>query len=170
METIYSDKIIADEIISDSFASLFPELKLFKWDFIAQEPEGYDENNSNHIIFNTSYIEDKIEFGFSINFFRTPLENSEERSLVIAKRFAKNLDCRILVSFTLPSNPQDPFYHLIIKNEDIYLADDSDTTFADGTDWKVKILKKIELSKNEFDSKGHLVKKEYLLPTKPKAH
>ena len=157
MEDMYLDKKIEIENIKDRLENLFPELFVFYYDFNNDSPNELDSNNPNHIFFNTSYNKEKLEFGYVISIYRTPDQDHQERALFIAKAFSDFFEVRILVPYTNPDKPNDPYYDIIFENSKVFLADDCDTNFGDDTDGLVKILKEYPLKITPFDKRAKLI-------------
>jgi hypothetical protein len=159
MESIYADIKIDDAVIRESLEALFPDLEVFKWDFVSEAPANFNSDNVHHIVFNTSIEETKIEFGFLIEIFRTPIKNGRERSIEIARKLAQRIDHRILVPYISSENPDYPYYVLIFDKGKTFLADDFDTNFADGTDSRIKVLGTRSAEEFEMDGKGNLIRR-----------
>ncbi|MEL6135677.1 MAG: hypothetical protein AAFR59_20140 [Bacteroidota bacterium] len=157
MEALYSDHKIEDAVIQAVLRQLFPDLQIFKWDFLSEEPAGFDRTNQYHIVFHTSTDEEKTEFQFLVEIYRTPESHSQARAIAIAQLLAKQVKDRIYIPYTLPEAPHDPSYGLVFHEGEIFLADDSNTNFADGTDGQVKMLKSVEVPDVEFDRRGNLI-------------
>ena len=158
MEIIYTDKKIDNESVKQMLANLFPELMVFYYDFEGDVPRGMDYKNSDHISFTTSYNENKLEFVFVISIYRTPEENDEKRALYIAKTFSDFYEIRSLVPFTKPDEPKNPTYDIIFQKGKTFLANDSDTNFADSTEELVKIVGEYPLEEFKFDKKANYIK------------
>src|ERR1700754_5219709 len=111
METIYTHAEIDDAQIKNFLQETFRELKAFKYESLNEsKPEiGFNEENLSHILYDTYFDSEKIEFGNQINIYRTPEKNSEERSIFIAKKISLKFSIATLVTYT---NPEDtsPYY------------------------------------------------------------
>lgn len=159
MENIYLDKQLDIQNIKESLTKIFPNLIVFHFDLSNDKPDKLDYENSNHIFFNTSFYEDKKEFGFIIEVYRTPEKDQVERQLLIGKAIAEQYEVRVLVPYTNPEDPGCPYYDIVFENGKTYLADDSNTSFADDSQGRVKILKEYPLPKFEFEANGQLMEK-----------
>lgn len=157
MEDIYLDDPVDADKIKKRLAHLFPGLTVFHYDFQHDYPEGLDSADNHSIVFNTTYYADKAEFGFCISIYRTPPSDTAERALFIALSFSIFLRERVLVPFTHPDAPDDPYYAIVFENGKIFLADDSDTSFGDGTNGQVKILQEYPLAIPLFDGRAERI-------------
>lgn len=157
MENIYLDKPIKIEEIRQSLSEIFTDLEVFYWDFTDEIPPNFDSENSNHIFFNTVFDENRKEFAFVITIYKTPEDNCIERQLFIAKYFSKKHKLRTLAEYVHPEEPNYPYYDIIFKENNAYLADDSDTSFGDGTENLVEIIQKIDIPEIRLDPKGNLI-------------
>lgn len=157
MEDIYLDKKIDNDLIKGILESLFPDLIIFYWDFIDESPAGFGSENDDHIVFNTSFHDDKKEFGFVISVYRTPKEDSQERALLLGKKISVEFNIRVLVPFVHPEDIGYPYYDIIFNKGHSSLADDSDTNFADGTEGLVKVIGDFNLPDLSFDRKAKKV-------------
>jgi len=158
MEDIYLDQEIEIERIKEKLTNLFPELTVFYYDFNHDCPDELDNNNPHHIFFNTSYNKDKLEFGFVISIYRTPENNHQERALFVAKAFSEFFELRILVPYTNPDKPDDPYFDIVFDKGKIFLADDSDTSFGDDSKGLVKILEEYPLKNIQFNKRAEIMK------------
>lgn len=154
MEDIHLDEIISNDSVAKCLRQIFPDFTVFHYDFSDNPPVDFDSENSNHIIFNTQYFKDNLEFKFKISIYRTPDKDSPERQIYIGKIFSDLCKVRVLVPFTNPDDPQCPYYDLIFENGKTFLADDNDTSFADGTKGIVKVIKEFSLPHLNFDRTG----------------
>eukprot|EP01133_Synstelium_polycarpum_P017784 gene17784-21214_t len=154
MEKIYLDKKIENENIKEKFVDLFSDLTVFYYDFNDDTPKELDFTNSRHIFFNSEYCAEKLEFGFVVSIYGTTNDDDQERTLFIAKSFSDFFGVRVLVPYTNPANPYDPYYDIIFEKGKIFLAEDSDTSFGDGTSGLVNILEEYPLKITQFDGKG----------------
>ena len=154
MEDIYLDDSLSTEIITETLESIFPGLTVFYFDFSNDEPNGFDSTNSDHIIFNYTMNNECLEFGFKISIYRTPENNSYERSLYIGYMFSKLNMVRVLAPFINPNEPDYPYFDIVFMNGESYLADDYNTSFGDGSSGLVKILEAYPLVGFCFDEKG----------------
>ena len=157
MEHIHVDKIIENDIIQKTISKIFPDLDVFHFDFEDEKPDALDYENPKHIIFNTQFSPDTLEFGFTIGIYRTPDNYSTERALYIGKLFSEYNKVRVLVPFRKLDEPHDPYYDIIFDNGKTYLADDSDTSFGDGTKGFVKIIGEYSLTNLQFDNKAQSI-------------
>lgn len=158
MEDIYLDNKLEIGCIKERLFNLFPELFPFYYDFNSESPKEFDSSNPNHIIFNTSYQEEKLEFGFAISIYRTPDKDHQARALFIARAFSDFYGIRVLVPYTNSDKPGYPYYDIVFENGKIFLADDCDTNFADNSDGLVKILEEYPLKNSKFDKRAQLIK------------
>lgn len=156
MENIYVDSKIDIEDIRHILSSLFPDLKFFCYNFYEDEPEGLDLNNPDHVVFNTIEDTHRKEFGFNISIYKMPDLGQSERALYIGQKISEKLNQRVLVPFSLPESPNDPYYDIIFDQGKVYLADDCDTSFADNAEGLVQILGEYQLPQYKFSSKGQL--------------
>src|SRR5436305_3782912 len=124
MEFLYSNDRIDKENFSRVLSELFPSLVVFDWDFTGNKPNGFADDNSSHIIYNISFDEHKPEFGYKISIYRTPHLDEEQRALYIGKRLSDELDIKILVPFTHPDSPGNPFYDIVFEKGRTFLVDD----------------------------------------------
>lgn len=159
MEDIYADKKIDNNEIKSSLLDLFPDLSIFYWDFNGDSPLGLDIENSDHIFFNTTFHNDKREFGLVISIYRTPKEDYQERGLLIGKKISIDSNVRVLVPFTNPEDTDNPYYDIVFDNGLTYLANDSDTNFADGSEGLVIIIKEHKLPELRFDKRARKISK-----------
>jgi hypothetical protein len=157
MEDIYLDKPIEIENIRENLSELFTDLEVFYWDFVDEEPSNFNSENSNQIFFNTIFDEDRKEFAFVISIYRTPDENSYERQLFLAEYFSKKHKIRTLAPYIHPEKPNYPYYDIIFTENNAFLADDSDTSFGDGTENLIEIIQRIEIPVIKFDTKANLM-------------
>jgi hypothetical protein len=158
MEDIYLDKEIEIESIKERLSNLFPELTVFYYDFNRDSPNELDNNNPNHIFFNTSYNKEKLEFGFVISIYGTPEHDYQERALFVAKAFSEFYGLRILVPYTNPYKPDEPYFDIVFENGKIFLADDCGTSFGDDSKGLVKILEEYPLKDIQFNKRAEIIK------------
>jgi hypothetical protein len=157
MEDIYLDEKINTDKIAHYLGQIFSGLTVFHYDFEDDPPVDLDSTNPNHIFFNSRYNVDKIELRFTISIYRTPDKDCAERQIYIGKIFSDINKVRVLVPFTNPNEPDNPYYNLIFENGRTFLASDYDTNFADGTTGLVKRIKEYLLITPKFDEKAHRI-------------
>lgn len=121
-----------------------------------QEKE-FTNDADNILVFNVEFAEEKTEFGCEISIYRTPEINSQERAIFIGRQLAGMLQIRVLVPYTSPTEPDNPYLNLIFENNKTYLADDSDTNFADGTIGKVAICGEHFVPSYTLDERANLL-------------
>ncbi|MDQ8003661.1 MAG: hypothetical protein REI64_02610 [Pedobacter sp.] len=158
MEDIYLDEIMDVKDILNSLKQIFPDLTVFYYDFNEDPPVDLDFNNPKHIFFNSLYSEEKFELRFQICIYRTPNEDYEQRQIYIGKIFSDLNNVRVLVPFNDPEERSYPYYSLFFEKGKIFLADDNDTNFADGTEGVVKVIKEYAMVMPRFDAKAQLIK------------
>jgi len=156
-ETIYTDKAIEITEIKAALSVIFPGLSFYHWDFMEDSPETMDVDKPEHILFNTNYLPEKLEFGFSISVYRLPESNSQERELYLGQHFHSLMHLRFLVGFRKPDEPDDPYYDILFQNGTSFLVDDCDTSFGDGTENPVRIIGEYRLPELKFDDKGNFL-------------
>lgn len=150
MVDIYLDEVIANEAITGTLARIFPDLTIHHYDFADEKPKTLDLAHPKHIFFNTLFDDGKIEFGFRISIYRVPGDQSTERHLFIGKKFSDINGIKVLVPYTMEEDPGNPYYDVIFSNGEAFLADDSNTSFGDGTDGLIKVRRLISLKLSEY--------------------
>ncbi len=158
MEFIYTNQKIDKTEFASFLKQLFPSLSIFYWDFISEPPFSFDSNNPQHIVFNSEFDSEKLEFGFQLCICRTPEENAEERALYIAENLSRTFNIKVLVPFTDLNNKNYPYLDILFENGKTYLADDCDTSFADNSEGLIKIIKEYNIPSYKFDTQGNKIK------------
>lgn len=154
MEVIFSDIPLKTELIEEMLGSLFSELVVFKYEIDHPMPVWFDLNNPRHILYSLETESEKIEFGYCLTIARTPEIDSQERTTHMIQWLVKKLNMRFLMTYSNPDNPSYPYYCLIFENSKVYLADDSNTNFADGETGFVREIKPINVPEIKFTKMG----------------
>jgi hypothetical protein len=154
MEDIFLEKEVNISVIRSILIELFPDLNIFFWNLDVESTKNFNPENNNHIFFNTTLQSNKDEFNFLVSIFKTPIEDSQERALFIGKKMSTAFNLKVLVPFTNPEFPNDPYYDIIFDQELSFLTNDSDTNFADGAKGRLKILREYKLPEIRFDRKA----------------
>ncbi len=166
MEELFTDTVITIEDIREALITLFPGLRPFQCTLFTGEFEpGFNSDDFNHILFEINYEPVRLEFQWRLSIYRTPNEDHEERQMAIASYLAEKLTIRVVISYTLPSSPKDPYYVLLYNKNICYLADDSrfsyTSLFIDEEQVElavpIKILNSVQLPTVIFDGLGALI-------------
>lgn len=163
MEVIYLDKKLDVHQIEVLLKGLFPALEVYHDDIFENPQRDYnrsdqrDYNGPDQISFYVSSHPDRKEFQYELWVLWTANKNinEEKREIYIAQKISNDHNLRTLVAFTYPDAPSDPYYDLLFENGKVYLADDYDTSFGDGTENLIKIIREYELPEIKFDEKGY---------------
>ncbi|RZJ93189.1 MAG: hypothetical protein EOO60_05485 [Hymenobacter sp.] len=162
MEEIFVDKAIGAEDVKSCFKELFPGLKLFQWFPWDGDvnPIGFEQGEVAHTLFDIYFEGKRLEFQWRLSIYGQ-LEGYRERERVIAKCLSHKMLTRTLVTYQLPSEPNDPFYNLVYDNGICYLADDSMFSWTGESDEPsepIKIVHPMEMLDVKLDAFGKPVK------------
>ncbi len=155
MEAVYTDRALTPEQILSTLSALFPELSVYYWDISRDAlPPGYDPDDPLHIMVHQDRYPGRKEFEYNLSVFGTPDRHEEERSIIIARALSRDHGIRVLTAFTHPEYPDDPYYDLIFEVGKVWLADDSDTSFADGAQGLVRLVREYSLPEYKWDGRA----------------
>jgi hypothetical protein len=157
MEILYTSKKLEVELVKDFLIQLFPERKVFFWDFISQEPSGWNNEDGRSIVFNLAFTPELVEFNYQLTIYRFPTAGENERSLFLGCKLSTLLGIEIHTSYQHPDDPQNPYYSILFNNGISYLVDDSNSDLGDGNGLPVKIISLSQVADYTFDSWGNLV-------------
>lgn len=132
MEDMYVSEELNDAQIQQFLRVAMPGLTAFPWATLLGEngPMEFDSANPTHIFFEATTSE-VPQFSQHIAIYRTPAADEEARALWLAQLLSKWHRLTVLVPFTHPEKPQDPFYDIVFLQGVSYLADDSQTDFGE---------------------------------------
>ncbi|MCB2410324.1 hypothetical protein [Hymenobacter lucidus] len=158
MEEMYVGRVLTVAQIQAFLQAVLPELTVFEWSMMVgeDEPMVFDSTNATHIFFETTTSE-VPHFPQHLAIYRTPHEDWEARSLWLGQGLSATYAVAVLVPFTHPEQPLDPYYDIIFQNGSSYLADDSQTDFGEPDAKPVRILGAYDLPPATFDASGNLI-------------
>lgn len=136
-----------------------PQLRVFAWAMLLgeDEPMEFDSGNPAHVFFEVT--ESGIpHYTQQLAIYRTPESDWEARTLWLGQLLSAQYNVEVLVPFTHPEKPDNPFYNIVFQNGESHLADDSETEFGEPDAKPVRVLGRYELSRRCFDGAGNLLK------------
>lgn len=136
-----------------------PQLRVFAWAMMLgeDEPMEFDSGNPAHVFFEVT--ESGIpHYTQQLSIYRTPESDWEARALWLGQLLSAAYNIEVLVPFTHPEKPDNPFYDIVFQNGESCLADDSETEFGEPDAKPVRVLGRYELPKGYFDDAGNLLK------------
>ncbi|MFN5982104.1 MAG: STM3941 family protein [Fluviicola sp.] len=157
MTIVYFDNPIEQTEIQNELSRLFSGLTFFfvNWDTDFEEI-GLDIKNPHHIYYDLRWDEDKLEFRFTLSIWFNESYEFQELSCFLGKHFSDFFNCRTIIGFNLPSNPQDPYYSLVFENQKCFLVDDSNTNFGDNTDKLIECIHEYPIIISDFDEFAYI--------------
>ena len=158
MEEMYLSRKLPDAQVQAFLREVLPGLTVFPWALLLGEevPMEFDSSNTAHIFFETLPSE-VPEFPWHLAIYRTPSQDEEARALWLGRQFSACFAVAVLVPFTHPQKPLDPFYNIVFQQGVSYLADDSETEFGEPNAQPVRIVGPYALPEAEFDALGNLL-------------
>ncbi|UOQ51250.1 hypothetical protein [Hymenobacter cellulosivorans] len=159
MEEMYVSRELPATQIQAFLQSVLPGLTVFPWALLLgeEEPMEFDSSNPAHIFFETLPSE-VPEFAWHLAIYRTPAgEDEEARALWLGRQLSAGFGVDVLVPFTHPQQPHNPFYNIVFRQGGSYLADDSETEFGEPDAKPVRILGPYVLPVVAFDALGQRV-------------
>src|SRR5688500_20385500 len=138
MEFLYTDNRVSNDVIEGVLKASFPSRDIIS-SYSLPDLSDHLWKREDLLIFEVEFDEARKEFGCKISIYKTPEEDSQERSLFLAGKLSNSLQSRVLVPFTHPEQKHDPYLDIIFENGRTYLADDLDTNFGDGFQVKIQI-------------------------------
>jgi hypothetical protein len=145
MDIALSKKIPINQL-TQTLCSFFNNQSVYIGDIL-----GIVENTSE--VFNSIEI-NKSEFPFGLSIQKYPkqinTENFQQMTVLLSYYLSKCFNCLSICDGTGYGDHNSPYLSIIWDTEIAFLADDSDTLFADGEGGKVKIIKKLNLNNNEM--------------------
>jgi hypothetical protein len=157
MEILYTSTHIEVDLVKNLLLQLFPERKVFCWDFISNEPEGWNSQDERSIVFNLAYASELIQFNHCLTIYRFPTLGENERALFLARKLSTAFEIEVFTGYQHPANPKDPYYGILFKKGISYLIDDSNSDLADGTGLPVTVIGSWHIPDYTFDAWGNLV-------------
>lgn len=145
--------------------SLFPSKDLINWEgnfeksFIYNGIENveFDDLSPDFSGFALQIEPSKSEFSTRITLLRTEENYTEERELYLATKLSERFNCKTIINGPV-AMADHPYLSLIIENGEVFEADDSGTVWGDGEGDEVKIIRKIEIERFDFDEGGNIKK------------
>lgn len=155
LEIVYTDHAIGIPEIRAALSIIFPSLLIQHYDFSEDFPKTLNIEHPDHAFFNTSYDPEKLELGFSICLYGLNESDSGKRELYLGQQLSDLLQIRTLVPFQNPDKADNPYYDILFQEGRSFLVNDSDTSFADGTEHLISIIGEYPLPELQFDHKGN---------------
>lgn len=158
MEEMYVSRELPDAQIQAFLQEAMPGLRVFPWALLLGEeaPVEFDSSNPTHIFFETLPSE-VPGFVQHLAVYRTPTGEEEDRALWLGRQLSVRFGVAVLVPFTHPDKPHNPYYDIVFQDGISYLADDSETEFGEPDALPVRIIGPYELPKVAFDALGRRV-------------
>jgi len=147
MENIGIGYQIPQEALKQMLTELFPGLQFHYWN--REDNERVPENT---ILY--TYFVNKSEFPVNLDLYGFPNDHVEEREQYIARQLSIRLSCCTIVPYQEKGSSY-PYHCVIFDKGKSYLADDSETLWADNEGGPVKIIEPIQLIEYQFDLKGN---------------
>ncbi len=156
MEYISIDNILDSEEVKRFLKKLFPELRVFYYDFNHEPPADMDLDNGDAIFFNYSINNDRSEFKVDLSIYRTPVVDEEQRALYIAQKISDHFSIQTLVAISDPIH-EDPYLNIVFKNSKTYLVDDSLVDWTGETNGHLQFIMEHKLKDILFDKKAQII-------------
>ncbi|WP_188557550.1 hypothetical protein [Hymenobacter glacieicola] len=158
MEEMYLSESLSAAQIQQFLQAALPGLTVFPWSALlgAEQPMEFDSANPAHIFFEVTASE-VPQFPHHLAIYRTPSTDEEARALWLAQALSRQHCLNVLVPFTHPEKPQDPFYDIVFRQGVSYLADDRETAFGEPDAKPVRLLGPHALPRVDFDLFGRLI-------------
>lgn len=137
-----------------------PDLRAFEWNIMRGDdwPPEVDPDSNTHIFFEMEANSQMLPgFGCSFTVYCTPKADSEQRALWLAKIFSISYEVTVLVAFTHPDKPHNPYYDLIFEQGQSFLVDDSKVEFGEPYSPPLQCLGPYPVEVAAFDSLGRRV-------------
>ncbi|PJJ59993.1 hypothetical protein [Hymenobacter chitinivorans] len=158
MEETYLSQELPDAQIQAFLQEAMLGLTVFPWALLLGEeaPVEFDSSNPTHIFFEALPAE-VPEYGWHLAIYRTPGADDEARALWLGRQLSARFDLAVLVPFTHPDKPHDPYYDIVFRQGVSYLADDSETEFGEPDAQPVRILGPYALPEVTFGALGQRI-------------
>lgn len=155
MAQLHLAKRLSDALLQQTLQMALPQLRVFPWAMLlGEEPMEFDSGNPAHVFFEVT--ESGIpHYTQQLDLYRTPESDWEARALWLGQLLSAECNVEVLVPFTHPEKPDNPFYNIVFRNGESYLADDSQTEFGEPDAKPVRLLGPYALPSVQFDGAGN---------------
>ncbi|WP_426492335.1 hypothetical protein [Hymenobacter sp. 102] len=155
MAQLHFTRRLSDNLLQQTLQMALPQLRVFPWALLlGEEPMEFNSGNPAHVFFEVT--ESGIpHYTQQLNLYRTPESDWEERALWLGQLLSVSCNVEVLVPFTHPEKPDNPFYNIVFRNGESYLADDSQTEFGEPDAKPVRVLGPYILPPVQFDGAGN---------------
>ncbi|MFD1467140.1 hypothetical protein ACFQ48_02805 [Hymenobacter caeli] len=160
MEDFFLSQIITSKEVQAALELAMPSLKAVECKISKGEdyPTHFDIDSNTHILYEIETESDSIPlFTSRLRLYNTPSANCDERQLWLAQMLSSKYQINVLVTFTHPDNPTNPFYNIVFQDGQSYLADDVETEFGCLDTKPVRVIGPYSLPVYNFDSFGKFI-------------